>query len=336
VAASGKISYGYDARNRLTSTSYGDSSPGITRTYTADGLPETVVSNGATWTTSYNHRRLPTSEQLSYNSTTYTLGWAYDSNGHVSQLTYPNNDAVAYAPNALGEPSQVGSYATGITYFPNGAVAGFTYGNGKVRTLTQNTRGLPLVAKDAGVVQDQYTYDANGNVAAIADQQENVTNRTLGYDGLDRLTSASAPNVWGNATYAYDTLDNLVSSTIGSRSNVYSYDTTKNRLTSLASNVSNYNYTYGYDGQGNITSRGSQGFTFDMGNRMTAATNKDTYAYDGLGHRVKTVAADGTTTISIYSPAGQLLYTAQTGGPNPAKTTEYIQLHQHEIAEVAQ
>jgi NAD(P)-dependent dehydrogenase (short-subunit alcohol dehydrogenase family) len=52
-------------RPRQRRTSYGDGSHGITRMYTADGLPETVASNGATWTTSYNHRRLPTSEQLS-------------------------------------------------------------------------------------------------------------------------------------------------------------------------------------------------------------------------------------------------------------------------------
>ena len=52
------------------------------------------------------------------------------------------------------------------------------------------------------------------------------------------------------------------------------------------------------------------------------------------GHRVQTTAVDGTVTVSVYSPAGQLLYTKRKGGPNPPASTEYIYLHQHQIAEV--
>ena len=48
VPAANKVSYSYDARNRLTSTLYGDGSPGITRSYTPDGLPDTITSDGLT------------------------------------------------------------------------------------------------------------------------------------------------------------------------------------------------------------------------------------------------------------------------------------------------
>ena len=337
VAAGSKISYGYDARNRLTSTTYGDGSPSIGRTYTADGLPSTVTSNGSTWTTDYYNRRLPKQETLSYGGQNYPINYGYDANGHLAQLIYPDAErkAVNYAPNALGEASQVGSYATAVAYHPNGAIAGFTYGNGIAHSLTQNTRGLPQVSKDANVLQDLYSYDANGNVMSIADQQENITNRTMGYDNLDRLTSVSAPNVWGNATYAYDVLDNLTGSTIGSRTNLYNYDSNKNRLDSFSSNVSGFNYTYAYDGQGNIAQRGSQLFSFDQGNRLSAATGKASYAYDGLGHRTKITSANGTIQVQVYTPAGQLLYSSQTGGPNPAKTIRYIYLNRHLIAEVS-
>nr|WP_244981559.1 hypothetical protein [Corallococcus exercitus] len=340
VPAGRKSVFNYDARNRLVSTTYGDNSPGVTRSYTPDGLPLTVVSNGATWTTTYNRRRLPISEVLGYNGQTYTLGWGYSANGHVSQLTYPvennpiNAKTVVYAPNALGEPTQVGPYATSISYHPNGAVAGFVYGNGRVRSLTQNVRGLPLVARDTGVLLDQYSYDPNGNVLEIADQQENIASRSMGYDGLDRLIIANAPGIWGNAAYGYDALDNLVSSSIGSRNNVYNYDAA-NRLTGFTSNFSDFNYAYAYDAQGNITQRGAQTFSFDIANRMSAAANKATYSYDGFGRRVKAVATNGMTTISLYSPAGQLLYTTQSGGPTAAKTTQYVYLRRHVIAEVS-
>ncbi|MFZ6646017.1 RHS repeat domain-containing protein [Undibacterium sp. TJN25] len=336
VPAASKINYAYDTRNRLSSTTYGDGSPSIGRTYKPDGLPSTVSSNGSTWTTDYYNRRLPKQETLSYSGQNYFINYNYDANGHLSQLVYPDADrkAINYAPNALGEATQVGAYATGVTYHPNGAIAGFTYGNGITHTLTQNTRGLPQMSKDTTVLQDLYSYDANANVASITDQQENITNRTMGYDNLDRLTSVSAPNVWSNATYAYDVLDNLTGSTIGSRSNLYSYDG-QNRLSSFSSNVSNFNFTYGYDGQGNISQRGSQLFSFDQGNRLSSATGKATYAYDGLGHRTKTSSADGTMKIEIYTPAGQLLYSSQSGGSNPANTVRYIYINRHLIAEVS-
>lgn len=92
----------------------------------------------------YNRRRLPTTQVLAFGGQTYTLGWAYNGNGHVSQLNYPTEGnpiagkSVAYAPNALGEPTQVGSYASGVHYHPGGAIAGFTYGNGVVHTMTPN------------------------------------------------------------------------------------------------------------------------------------------------------------------------------------------------------
>lgn len=339
VPAGAKISFGYDAMNRLTSTSYGDGSAAIGRDYWADGQPKTVSSSGAVWTMNYNGRRLPTAQSLAFEGQTYTLETGYNANGHPMQLTYPaatNTIAartVTYDPDALGRPSHVGTYASGISYHPNGAVAGFTYGNGKVRSMTPNLRGLPEVSEDSGVMRDVYGYDENGNVTAITDQAGNGTSRGMAYDGLDRLTVANAPGIWGNASYGYDALDNIKTSTIGGRINSYNYGA-RNLLDSLQSTAGGFTYSFGYDNRGNVTSRNGQAFVFDLGNRLTSATNLDAYVYDGFGRRVKTTAVDGTVTISVYSPAGQLLYTRRTGGPNPAQSTQHIYLHSHQVAEV--
>ena len=248
----------------------------------------------------------------------------------MSSLTYPDGTTVAYSPDALGEATQVSGYAGGVSYQPNGAVASYTLGNGIVHSQTQNVRGLPLQNRDAGVMQDLYGFDANANVASITDQQQGTNTRTMGYDALDRLTSVSAPALWGTATYTYDGVDNLRTSTVGARVSTHNYDTTTNRLSTIATNGA---YTaYAYDAQGNVTARGTQGFHFDQGNRMTLALGKGTYTYDGLGRRTSITGADGSYRIQVYSQAGQLLYgTLQQGAV--VQRTRYVYLGGKQIAE---
>jgi hypothetical protein len=82
-----------------------------------------------------------------------------------ASLAYPGGPTVTYTPNALGQATQAAPYASNASYHPNGAIAGYTLLNGIVHTSTQNTRGLPALWRDAGVVQDAYAFDANANVA---------------------------------------------------------------------------------------------------------------------------------------------------------------------------
>ena len=338
VAAVKKISFGYDALNRLTSTSYGDGSASIGRTYTGDGLPETITSNGAVWTNTYNRRRLNERESLVYAGAAYNIDRAYDANGSLLELRYPDGAAIGYNPNALGEPRQVGNYASAIAYHPNGSIASFTYGNGIAHTLAQNTRGLPQRSTDGAVLDDQYSYDENANVAGIADLlAPSLSSRSMAYDNLDRLQNVSAPSLWGSATYGYDALDNLTSTTITgggtARSSIHTINPATNRIDSIGGGPAGYNFSYVYDGQGNITQRGTQGYVFDQGNRMTSATGKATYGYDGLGHRFTTVGADGVNRVQVYSQEGKLLYTRGTAVPL-AVGTKYIYLGRHQVAEV--
>ncbi|HEU5297544.1 MAG TPA: RHS repeat-associated core domain-containing protein [Burkholderiaceae bacterium] len=329
VPAANIVSHTYDARNRVTVTGFGDGGWTIWRTYTADGLPATVASGGSVWTYGYNNRRLLTSESLAYGQT-FNVGRSYDVNGNLSQVTYPDNTVVTFGPNALGEATQVSDYASAVSYHPNGAVAGYTLGNGIVHTLTQNIRGLPSVNRDAGVVQDLYSYDANGNITAIVDQQEGVSSRTMGpYDGLDRLTSVSAPSLWGSAAYTYDVLGNMRTSVVGSRNSTHNYG--GNNL--LATINTNGLYTgYAYDARGNVTGRGNQGFYFDLGNRMMLANGVASYIYDGWGRRVSVNGTNGLTRTQVYSQAGQLLYGQSRQGLN-TWLTRYVYLGGKLIAE---
>ena len=58
-------------------------------------------------------------------------------------------------------------------------------------------------------------------LTSITDQQEGISSRSMGYDGLDRLTTANSPGVWGSASYSYDALDNIRTSMVGGRSSVH-------------------------------------------------------------------------------------------------------------------
>lgn len=335
VVASAKTTFGYDHMNRLTTTTFGDGKASITRTYTKDDLLETVSSDGSVWTNLYNTRRLQTSETLTYGGVNYVIQRGYDANANPKTITYPDTSTVDYAPNALGEPSKAGTFATNVTYFPNGAIKGFTYGNGIVHTMQQNARGLPQRSTDnSGVLNDVYTYDANANVASITDEQMGVTTRTMGYDALDRLETVSSPGLWGMATYGYDSLDNMTSTTITAggtaRTSTHVYNPTTNLLSNISSNVPGYTQSYGYDTRGNITSRGSQGFKFDLANRMYEATFKGTYKYDGFGRRISIVGTDGVNRINVYSQEGKLMYAGIAGATSGIN---YVYLHNHLVAE---
>lgn len=338
VAAAKKISYGYDQRYQLKTTTYGDGSPGISRTYHGDGQLATVSSNGTVWTYSYNNRRLLTKERLAYASKTYDIVRDYAATGALSQLTYPGalGTSVAYSPNLLGQPTQVGGYAVGIHHHPNGAVAWFNYGNGVPHTMTQNKRGLPDEVRDVGVLWDAYTYDENGNVASITDKQESVSTRSMSYDMLDQLQTVNAPAMWGNMLISTDVLGNVRDVTVpfgpSARHSIINYDPVTNLLSSITGSAPAV--TFGYDSQGNISTRGTAGFVFDQGNRLTTATGKASYVYDGLGRRVKTTKTDGTVQIHVYSQAGELLYsTTAVGAATPVETL-YVNLNRHLLAEV--
>src|SRR5690606_23737183 len=206
--------------------------------------------------------------------------------GHLAQLTYPQGLVVEYSPDALGQPTRVASatqtFASGISYFPNGALKQFTYGNGIVHTLTQNARGLPEESKDAygttKILHDIYDSDQVVNVAAITDGatgRNQRGNRTLTYDGLDRLTDVASPMYGtGGAHYTYDVLDNITRTIAVDRDQYDCYDPATNRLATVKVNgtcsTGQTILTLAYDVQGNLADWNGKVHQFDYGNRLRA------------------------------------------------------------------
>ena len=322
-----RVNRGYDARNRITSLTFPDGRGNQSWQYTPDGLASasTVDNDGAglgqvSQTYTYNHRRLLTGESTTQPGYTWNIANAYDTNGNLSSQQYPNSLTVNYNPNALGQATAVAStagksYASAVSYYPNGGIKQFTYGNGIVHTMTQNARQLPANGTDVGTINFGFTYDANGNPTAIADNQRGSTyNRSMTYDGQDRLTVATSGmfgGLDGSHRFTYDALDNLKSwKLFGVKDYAnYVYDAASNRLTQIQNTSGAVLVTLGYDVQGNLASKNSQGYGFDYGNRLRSATNQESYRYDAQGRRVSQTNTSNVSILSLYAMSGQLMYT---------------------------
>ncbi|WP_241239572.1 RHS repeat domain-containing protein [Xanthomonas arboricola] len=340
--AARRVDRTYDARNRLATLIFPDGNGNQRWTYWPDGLVKqiTTVNSGVANYNSYtyNRRRLLVGEsQGQADGETWAISSIYNANGHLAMQRYPTGMTVDYAPNALGQAMQAGSYATGASYYPNGALRQFTYGNGIVHNMVQNARQLPDTSEDAFggnvILSDGYDYDANGNVAAITDGatgRNQRGNRTMTYDGLDRLRSTISP-MFGTAEYRYDALDNLTYVKAPGREHFYCYDPYWH-LTNIKINECSGSTVVGlaYDLQGNLTNKNGQGYVFDFGNRLRAAINKESYRYDGNGRRTQATQSSGSVG-SMYDQAGVLRFQKNQ---RRSKMTEYVLLGGSNVAEV--
>jgi len=134
---------------------------------------------------------------------------------------------------------------------------------------------------------------------------------TYGYDNDSRVTSitygtggscSSPPSDLGNPTYSYDA-DGRRTGTAGSLTAV----TLPANVTGTTSyNADNAQTTFNgtalsYDANGNLTSDGTNTYTWDARNHLTAigGGSAASFTYDGFGRRVKKVIG-GTTTQFLY------------------------------------
>ncbi|TCV92075.1 YD repeat-containing protein [Luteibacter rhizovicinus] len=327
-----KITRGFDAMNRLTSVSYPDGSPARSFTYDAAGNPATATSGLVSWTFGRNKLGLLTTENLSIDGYNWPLSYGYDAAASMNSVTYPDGKVVAYAPDALGRPSQVGAYAAGVTYFPNGAVQSFTLGSGATYVAQQNLRtSLSNFTYGKGAalaISEDLTYDPAANITAIADLTVGgQRSRTMTYDDANRLAGSTSPNLWGTDTYGYDSINNIVmvlTTKPGadvSRA-IYYYDTVTSRLSSVLRDRVSTPFTY--DDRGNTTGRGTSTLQYDLGERLTSVDGVASYLYDTAGRRVRqTRTGASASTYSAYNGAGQLMWEFD---PATKKGTDYIYL----------
>ena len=113
----------------------------------------------------------------------------------------------------------------------------------------------------------------------------------------------------------------------------YDYDTTgKNRLDQITLSGTTEVLTFSYDDNGNTTTYGDRTLIYNENNRLVEVKEGEntiaTYAYNGLGQRLKKTAG-GVTTYYVYDQNGQLIAETTSGA-----VTEYLYMGKIRMAMV--
>jgi len=315
--------YGYDLLGRLQTINYPDvidnttASPtaitdDITYTYDDNGNVLTTSRGGTVWTYTYAYTGagdLLSTEQLTIDGKTFLTTHNYDALGNKVSVQLPSNRVIQYTPNALGQPTKAGDgtdYASGITYHANGMVDGLTLGNATLFDQDLNARQLPSKRAYSGSFDFDYTYDLNGRIEVINDINNQVSgDRTYAYDGMGRLKSAQAPQLWGEIAYVYDPVGNLMSrvfdngtpNTSDDRNVTMMYASGGSHLASATdSDHAGGPFTYTYDHLGNVLSNGTYNFSYDAANQPVSGDNgQPTGSAVFIQHKIAVGSSEYTT-----------------------------------------
>ena len=319
------VTIAFDNLGEELSRSYADSSTPQQR-FERDnqGNLTAVTVNNIRWSYDYNSLHLLEKETLTLDDKSYVIDQEYNALAHLQSLSLAGT-RINYAPDALGQPTQVADattrFASTVRFYPDGQLKDYSLGNSMIfsQQLDHKFRPYERLVKQGATqkVAQRYQYDNNNNIEAIHDLLNTTKTVRLSYDDLDRLETAIG--YWGNGTFVYDPMGNIKNKNLGTQQLTYNYDATKNRLHSATGG-----YSFIYDDRGNVINNGKHTFVFNRANQVKTSGNL-TYHYDGHGRRVKKIA--DTTSYSVYNQAGQLLLTE-----GPIGLTRYIYLGKELIA----
>ncbi|MBT2719071.1 DNRLRE domain-containing protein [Bacillus sp. ISL-57] len=261
----------FDAKNRITSqvlkknnTTLGT----VSWNYPTDSdkLQSTSFSHqGTDQTISYEYNKLEQNTVVKNNSNTFRLD--YDESGNVTTYTPANGVGTTYVYDQAG---QVISMSTNKVDAATGAVT--------------------------TVIDETYTYDANGNRTEIV--YNNGSTAQFTYDALDQLTNETLQDGTINE-YKYDGFGNRISQKVGSQPAITASYNLMNQLITYG------NETIKYDANGNRLEDGTYTYEWNAADQLIAVYKKgDTspfadYKYDDDGRRIQK-NVKGTITNYIY------------------------------------
>lgn len=308
-----QVTYSYDALNRLTGASAG----GESRSYTWDSctngigrLCAAAVIGQSSVDYSYTPQGQVAARAISIaNGPVYTLGYAYDNMGHLTQLQYPDGNEAFYdySHGAVADVRlKVGSYnvngVTGVSYRPMDlGMSSWTSYNGLSNTLSYDSDSRLTGISVPGVENLAFSYDPENRITRIVNGMNGAYSQNLGYDAVGRLTTVSSG--MQNATYGYDADGNRTTQTLNGTATNFAYSANSNQLASASGGIS---ATYGYDNDGNSTTiNGLAAYSYGPFNRLVNAGGAS-FTISAEGQRLEK-SGGGNTTYFAPGPGGAIL-----------------------------
>lgn len=320
----------FDALNRLTGTSYADSTLNVSYDYdepdTVTGCTSSssvgrltrVVEGSVSTVYCYDGRgnitekQQVTSTQADVTQYTYTaanrlgsestpdrtvIAYSYDSNGRINGMQVTPSGATTAPPTVV----------SAISYLPFGPISSYTLGNGQVitRTYDANERLTDLTSPALNL---HLARDAMGDIVALG----NPATETYSYDPLYRLTGITDAGT-ALESYSYNRTGDRLSKTatdVVTGGGAYTYTTGTHQLASIG-NAARTN-----DANGNTTSSVMGGetfsFSYDGRNRLAVVQRNGvttgTYLYNASGQRIgKITGSTSTVGAHVSAALGRLI-----------------------------
>jgi RHS repeat-associated protein len=339
-------SFGYDeAGNR---TRFTDGRGNSWRySYTSWGQQEKVIE--------------PTTAQYT-SAADSTTTFAYDADGQATNVTMPGGTTTSMTYDDNGQlKTMSGTGADAAT-----AKRTFDYdSDGRVKSADTDAAGIAGAADYQTATHDGFTYDDRGDLLTASgsagssgftyNDDSSMLSRTdaagttnYGYDTAGRLSSLDDAATGTHLTYTYDQLNEPKTVKYGStdqtRTFTYnsSHELTNDVLVQGASTLASF--TYGYDDNGNLTSKtttavagaSANTYTYDWSDRLTSwndGSKTTDYQYDASGNRIRVgsdvytyderdeLTSDGTHSYS-YSARGSMTQESSTAGGTVAYKTD--------------
>jgi len=326
----------YDKLGRMTSRT----EPGLVSTWSYDSavhgigkLAQASADNGYARIHTYDALGRPSSTSISIGGAgPYVFANTYDADGRLATVTYPSGFAVRHTYTALGDLAEVRDDVTGALYWradtanAEGRLTQIAHGNGLITTKDYDPNtgwltGVRAGANDA-VQSLSFQYDVLGNLRSRTDATQNLT-ESFGYDALNRLISASIPDV-ATKTVQYDTIGNVIQkSDVGT----YVYNPAGAAQPHAVQSVSGaLNATYAYDANGNMLSGAGRTVTwtsFNMPEAIARGATTLTFAYDTEHRRTRQVDPDGTT-LYLSDAASGVMVEKFTGTTGATRWSNYV------------
>ncbi|MEJ2062678.1 MAG: hypothetical protein P8X74_05290 [Reinekea sp.] len=242
----------------------------------------------------------------------------YDTQGFLSNITYPDGEDVGYLRNSMGQATQVGRYVSNIEYWPNGAVKKIRYDNGISSEFKQDSITGKLNAIQHGNFwHKQYGYLSASYVNSIVDVLDNSKSIYMDYDQLHQLRKVHQAKANGTVveSFSYNATGDMTDHyKKGVGTTRYSY-AKNNRLSAI--NKANRQLAVGYTPDGRITVFGDNFYGYSDDKLLTQydTSNGDlfTYLYDGNDKKLKTLKNGELLSYSIYDHTGKLIYEEKPG-----------------------